>query len=452
MKILFILPWVPYPLDSGGNQAVFNMIDAIRKQHSVSLITYAHSSGEQVAADELGKVWTDVSIKCYSDRTSTIPYGIDMSAKDKALCNFWGWLERSMHRKIARKVRKYKQMVSNSKKFGLDINEKPGTSPVSKGFDLGEFVRQNSTLYRETTDLNQGFLSFVYDESRKGYDMVQVEFYEYLPLVYVLPANVRKVFVHHELRFIRNENEMSLFDRISIDDHTDFNKLKGHEIGTLSQYDDIITLTEIDKGILSQILPGKNIYVSPALTSASTITTAKTFRPGKDLVFLGGGGHFPNADGVLWFCMTIAPLLRSRGYDGTIYVAGKWNDDIQKLIHKQCPEIMFTGFVDDIYEFINGKITYVPIRIGSGMRMKIMDAMAAASPMVTTSKGCEGLPFENGTDCFIADDASSFADAIIRLCSDESLQQQMVTNTGKKMTSILDAEALLNRRLSFYLS
>lgn len=442
MKILFILPWVPYPLDSGGNQAFFNMLNTIRKEHSVSLVTYSHSSMEKKMAQELQSVWPDVDIECYSDHKSSIPANIRLSKGDQRKCEFYSYIERSMQRKKARILRRY-EMTQDADYS----NNQPNTSTE---FTIGGFVKENSTLYRNTTDLNPNFLDFIYKKSREGFDMVQVEFYEYLPLVYVLPENVRKVFVHHEIRFVRNENEISLFDHTTMMDNIKFNKQKDEELALLARYNDIIVLTEVDKTLLKQYLPSQNIYVSPALTNASSLIGKQGFTPANDLAFLGGGGHFPNADGMLWFAMEVFPLLKNMHFKGDIYVAGKWGDAIQKIIHNYCPEIRFVGFVDDLYDFLNGKITIIPIRIGSGMRMKIMDAMAASSPMITTAKGCEGLPFANGTDCFIANDAKTFAESIIKIQSDKEQQRTMVENSSMKMKTLLDETKLLNTRLGFY--
>lgn len=442
MKILFVLPWVPYPLDSGGNQAFFNMLDTLRKSHDISLVLYTHSSAERNAATELGKVWDDVKINCYNDKKSSVPQNIELSKSDKRKCEFFSWIERSMQRKKARIIRRYE--------IAEPVDTTSEEPQQEEGFSIGAFVKENSTLFRSTTDLNPGFLEYIYNISREGFDMVQVEFFEYLPLVYVLPENVRKVFVHHELRFVRNENEMSLFNSVSLQDKIKFQKLMDEELSTLRRYDDIITLTEIDKGILSKYLPEKKIYVSPALTSGTSSDSTIHFELAKDLVFVGGGGHFPNADGMLWFSINVAPILKEKGFCGKIYVTGKWGDAIQNIIHEYCPEITFAGFVDDIHKFINGKITIVPIRIGSGMRMKIMDAMSAMSPMVTTSKGCEGIELVDGTDCFIKDQAEDFANAIITLTTDSALQQSMADAVYKKSNGLMDSSVLLKRRMDFY--
>lgn len=75
----------------------------------------------------------------------------------------------------------------------------------------GDMARANSSLYNNIVSYNPGVLRFIKDISQQGFDIIQVEMYEYLYLGFILPKHVKKVFIHHELRFIRNKNEVALF-------------------------------------------------------------------------------------------------------------------------------------------------------------------------------------------------------------------------------------------------
>lgn len=438
MKILYIIPYIPYPLNSGGNQAFFNMVDVVRKQHDVSLLLYVHGH-QHNAVNELQKVWDNVKILCYSNRfvlkdgNSQNENCCKMPTICKWQCRFFKYVQHSMERKIARRRRKYER-----------------TNGWLDNFNLNQFVRENSVLFSNTTDLNGGFLDYVYTESRKGYDLIQVEFFEYLPLIYVLPSNVQTVFVHHELRYVRIKNEMSLWGNVSISDKVLYERQKDAEFSMLSKYKHIIVLTETDKTLLSEYIPNKHIYVSPALTSMERGKVYKTFNSCKDLVFVGGGSHFPNADGVLWFCQEVIPELKKIGKMPNLYIVGEWGNEIRTIIKKIFPDVHFMGFVDNLMDFLNGKISIVPIRIGSGMRMKILDTIFANAPLITTSKGCEGLPFVDGEDCLISDSAVAFARSINTLLNDIKLQEDIVKSSSEKLYSLLDSEKLLSKRMAFY--
>lgn len=451
MKILYIIPYVPYPLQSGGNQAFFNFANEARKEHEVALLLNIRNDIDKRNADELKKVWPDVTIYMYEKANDPEPERKQEETQDITLLmpkcvrrqiRLFEKIKRSMERKIARRYNKYCVPAANN-----DATEK---KKEKETFDIGENVRKHSTLYNKVCDFDDAYLDFVHDICRKGFDLIQTEFYECLPLVYLMPEDVKKVFVHHELRFIRIENEISLFDKVSAADRILFNEIKNQELAMLKHYDKVIVLTDIDRDILKGEIDNIDIYVSPAVTDAAKAREVMPFKQAHDLVFIGSGDHFPNADGVLWFCDKVVPLLNKMDFKGKVYIVGKWNDETKICAEKLYPQIVFTGFVNDLMGFINGKISIVPIRIGSGMRMKILDSVAACAPIVTTSKGCEGLPFINKQDYIIADSPEDFAKAIISMQKDAQSQEAMANNVGKKLHGIMNAQELTERRMSFY--
>ncbi len=451
MKILYIIPYVPYPLQSGGNQAFFNFANETRKEHNVSLLLNIRNDIDKNNVDELKKVWPDVTIYEYEKKNEPVLQSKQEDTQESMLpipkcvrrqIRLFEKIKQSMERKIARRYNKYRVVTINNGTTENNNNEKI--------FDIGENVRKHSTLYNKVCDFDDAYLEFVNDICRKGFDLIQTEFFECLPLVYLMPKDVKKVFVHHELRFIRIENEISLFDNVSAADRILFNEIKNQELAMLKHYDKVIVLTDIDREILRKELDNLDIYVSPAVTDAAKAREVLPFKQAHDLVFIGSGDHFPNADGVLWFCDKVVPFLNKMNFNGKVFIVGKWNEDTKKCAEKLYPQIVFTGFVDDLMGFINGKISIVPIRIGSGMRMKILDTVAACAPIVTTSKGCEGLPFINMQDYIIADAPEEFAKAIISMQKDTEKQKDMANNVGKKLHGIMNAQELTERRMTFY--
>ena len=223
---------------------------------------------------------------------------------------------------------------------------------------------------------------------------------------------------------------------------------KDAEISMLRRYDYIITLTDVDKKILSKYIPEENIYVSPAVIAE---TRRLEFRDcGAEFVFLGGADHFPNMDGVDWLCREIIPELR-KVLDGfRIYVVGKWNQYQQKMLGNIDPSIVFTGFIQDLNAFQNGKISIIPIRIGSGMRMKILDAVISGSPFITTTKGQEGMGFVDGVHCCIADTPVAFAGAMAKMASDRAQQKALIMAAREKVSIEYNTDVMLKKRENFY--
>ena len=100
--------------------------------------------------------------------------------------------------------------------------------------------------------------------------------------------------------------------------------------------------------------------------------------------------------------------------------------------------------------FLKGSVAVVPIRIGSGMRMKILDAVLSKVPFVTTAKGVEGIDFKDGEDCLIVDDPAGFAEAVIALSSNPQLQRQLVTHAEDSLRQVYNPGQMQERRLAVY--
>ena len=448
MNILYIIPYIPFPLNSGGNQAFFNMVNEARKVHQVSLLLRIRNDKDRENAGQLQEVWPDARLYLLDETATNAQAKTTAAEEDAELSGVTAWKCRlfdSIRRSMGRKIRRSTRRALMKKKAEAIARE----DSVATNEILGSFVREHSVLYH-TIDGNEEFYEYVYQTSRQGFDLIQIEFYEYLPLVYLLPKDVKKVFVHHELHYVRVENEMNLFDRISQADRLKYQMDFQEELSALKQYDKIVTLTEVDRELLSVHIPSDKLYVSPALTEACKATTQQEWQPARDLVFIGGGDHFPNADGVMWLATKVLPALRQTGTNAKVYVVGKWDKVMQEQIHAFAPNIVFTGFVDNLMSFLCGKISVVPIRIGSGMRMKILDSINAGTPMVTTSKGCEGLPLRDGEHCFITDDATVFAQRIAQLMQNKDVQKKFVEAARSQMGGQMDGSELLRRRMALY--
>ena len=92
----------------------------------------------------------------------------------------------------------------------------------------------------------------------------------------------------------------------------------------------------------------------------------------------------------------------------------------------------------------------MPIRIGSGMRMKILDGIIAHAPIITTTKGVEGLNFRNESECIISDTPQEFANSITHLLSNPDLQERLATQANKQLFAQYDQNRMLERRLNLY--
>jgi len=133
-----------------------------------------------------------------------------------------------------------------------------------------------------------------------------------------------------------------------------------------------------------------------------------------EIVFTGLMSYRPNQDAVTWFAREILPLILKSRPEITFTVVGK--EAPASLLALAGPHIRFTGRVPDTRPYLSrAAVVVVPLRAGSGTRLKILEALAMGKGIVSTSIGCEGLDVTSGRELVVADEPEPFAEAVIRL-------------------------------------
>ena len=414
-KILIIPSFLPYPLNTGGNIGVFEMINYFREKYDLSLIVSDFSGKITPAFIELKALWPDVDIYVFK--------------------------------------RTFLQRVSNSLFYKLQ-------KLFYKFFKKRYF--QNTIWYQDESNLvenafnytehfsDRTFVNYVNDIIKsKTFDLIQVEFYGNISLPVFLKSNCPIIFIHHELRFVRKEREFVI---IAPDDKylkAMLAQMKAYEIEMLKNYDKVVLLSEVDKIILSPYLPEHLLYVSPLGIKKKTQNVAnENYSFNNTLSFLGGGVHYPNRDGLIWFIENGVPLLKDKLPAIKLQIIGQWDSDFRAKYESD--DIKFPGFVENLDEALVNSIMIVPVRIGSGIRMKIIEAVNLGIPFVTTSVGVEGLDFRDKTDCFIADDICQFVESIIDLISNVELQTSFIKNAQAQSKELFSFEIAMRKRQELY--
>ena len=166
--------------------------------------------------------------------------------------------------------------------------------------------------------------------------------------------------------------------------------------------------------------------VDMAYYTAPTPPLESQERPGSsDLVFTAKMDFRPNVDAVLWFAEEALPLIRHESPETRLWVVGK--DPHPRLAHlAEDPGIRITGWVEDVRPYIAGAGVYViPLRIGGGTRLKVLEAMAMSKAIVSTSLGCEGFDLTADQELSVADTPDEFATAVLALLRDPEHRQRM---------------------------
>lgn len=195
----------------------------------------------------------------------------------------------------------------------------------------------------------------------------------------------------------------------------EYKKTRAAELNYLNRSTHVLTVSDTDTTLFAKDL---------SLTKITTIPTGvdiNYFQPldGEDLdsvVFTGSMDWMPNEDGILYFVKEILPLIRKQ-YSGMklLVVGRKPSKKIKELVEFD-PGIQVTGWVEDIRPYIaKGSVYIVPLRVGSGTRLKIFEAMAMGKAVVSTTIGAEGLPVNSGLNIILADEPQRFAADVCRL-------------------------------------
>jgi polysaccharide biosynthesis protein PslH len=148
----------------------------------------------------------------------------------------------------------------------------------------------------------------------------------------------------------------------------------------------------------------------------------------KDLVFLGRMDYHANIDAALYFAKKIWPLIRERRPDLRFVIVGA-HPAKEILALRDVAGVSVTGTVDDVRPYYRSALAaVVPLRVGGGTRLKVLEAMAAGTPVISTTLGAEGLAVTNGKDILLADSPEAIADAVTSLEANNPAWQDLVTN------------------------
>ncbi len=284
------------------------------------------------------------------------------------------------------------------------------------------------------------FVRAVLAELQTGFDFVQLEFAQMLSLGACLPVDVPKLFVHHQLQFVYLQRRALVRCYVGYARYLEQMMLVQEKV-YLQMFDGIVVFSEEDGRRLRGWVPDEKIFVSPFPVIGGT-----TERDEGDtevrLLFVGSEGHFPNRDGLEWLLTEVWPQVLSEIPNCKLRVIGRWSG--ASIAHLSAVGVEFVGHVADLAASIKGGVMLVPIRIGSGIRVKVLDAMSHGIPIVSTSIGCEGIPASDESDVLIRDDPNGFADAAVRLAKSRKLRERLAT-AGRDLVSRVYAPERMRR-------
>ncbi len=204
-------------------------------------------------------------------------------------------------------------------------------------------------------------------------------------------------------------------------------RTRRYEANACARADAVVAISEEDAAELSELSGGQAaVYVVPPVASTARAVHRADSAHGGSVVFVGQLSWLPNQEALLWFCDSVLPALKSRRPDITIEVVGGGAPaELEASIRRAGATPL--GYVEDLDEVYRRAAVFVaPFLTAGGVRIKLLEAMQAGIPVVTTAAGARGLAAQPGRDLILADTAEEFAAGIERLLEDETLRTEMI--------------------------
>ena len=218
-------------------------------------------------------------------------------------------------------------------------------------------------------------------------------------------------------------------------------QIKKMELNIPKFLDCIFTISKNDFIFFKKIFPNKTKLI-PVFFKTKNIKTKKI---SKSIVHLGSMDWKPNVEGIEWFTKNV--ISKVSEYDKfKIYIAGKKMP--KKYLKAKFKNTFISGKVENALDYISNKeILFVPIFSGSGIRIKILEAMAIGMAVISTQKGAQGIPYKNGHDIIIANSAEDFYKYICLLTKNKELAIKIGEN-GKRLIEKYFCEKEILKKLT----
>ena len=358
MKALVVSPFVPYPPRDGGRIRMHALLSRLAARHDVELLTLAGPDETHAAVDSL----EDIGI-----RVATVPHSPNRI--------------RAMGGAIASRTSLYAQLY-RSKALEAAVADRVGRGAV---------------------------------------DVVQCEF---SLLGGYVPARPRSgppwiVAAHNlEFRLAGAAPGRGVVNRLYA--RREAGKRRTEELGAFRRADHVVAVSEVDAASIRRFVPEASVSVVPNGVDVDAHRPSGRAEASRDpsAVFVGKMDFRPNVDAAQWFCHAILPRVREARPDFRFTVCGgPVASSVQRL--GDDPSVRITGTVAETDTHVDdAAVVVVPLRAGSGTRLKILEAFALGRPVVSTTIGCEGLDVEPGRHLLVADGAAEMGDAIVELLAD----------------------------------
>ena len=378
MKIAFVTVRVPYPENSGGRIRTFQLLRHISQAHQVTLVTALEGPAETHAARVLQERIPRLAIRA-----------VDVPPRDALPRRAW--------------------------------------RALSSVLDPLPYTWAAYRHRRFTANLRQVL-------AEEPYDVLHCDHVQVAHAVLAVPRTSPRLLNAHNVDslLIRRlaEIEERPWRRSLI--RWQAGKILRAERRMYPAFDACLAMSDADRSHIEQRMPGLPVWTVPNGVDVEHFSPVATPVDPRLLVFSGAMDWLPNVDSVRWFAREVLPLIRRRIPQVRLLVVGR--EPARALIDELSGlPIEFTGTVEDVRPYLaRAGLFVVPLRVGSGTRLKILEAWAMAKPVLSTAIGAEGLPARDGENIRLADTPDALASRAIMLLQ-SPLEAERLGAAGRRV-------------------
>ncbi|MEQ1794001.1 MAG: glycosyltransferase [Nitrospira sp.] len=374
MKVLFLSQIVPYPPHGGVLQRGYNLIRELGREAAVHLLAFVHPD---VLPNDAAVEKSRLALQKHC----------------KSVDYFSLWPKKSSTHRIA----------------GLVA---AALSPMP----FSVLAHCSSVFRRRVAELI----------ATNDFDVIHVDtiaLAQFIDKRWKIPTVLTHHNIESQLMERRSGAESSLLARLYLQRET--KKLLAYEAAMSGTFDVNVFVSNTDEKTLMERVPSLRTAIVPNGVDIEYFSPSQ----GSDLpalIYTGGMNMFANRDAVMFFLKDIWPLIKQRVPDVRFFAVGQ--DPPKDLVALAAidPQIVVTGYVSDIRPLVRDASVYVvPLRVGGGTRLKVLDAMAMGKAMVSTSIGCEGLDVRPDEHLLVGDTPQQFAENTVMLLGDRSRRLEL---------------------------
>jgi sugar transferase (PEP-CTERM/EpsH1 system associated) len=370
MRILLLSTWFPYPPDNGSRIRAYNLLKHVAARHAVHLVSFTRDH----EADGRG----EIRAMCAS--VETVPWIEFVPTRWRALLGYFSVAPRSVVDTYSRTMDRHVKCRLLENSFGIVVALQ---SPAAR------YVPPRLTVPALLDEIEIGVLR---------------------------DAAVRET---RWLAYIRAQLRYA--------------KLKRYLGNLLGRFRVCTVVSQPEAQWLREAVPHyDSVYVVPNGVDTDHYRPSDNAPQPDTLIYSGALTYSANYDAVAYFLGDIMPRIQAEVPEVQFRVTGSTRGVALERLPRR-PGVVFTGYVEDIRPVVAGSwALVVPLRVGGGTRLKILEAMALGTPVISTTKGAEGLDVRHEENILIADSPHDFAAQTVRLLRDPALRRRLAEN-GRRL-------------------